>query len=394
MSDARGRPGLLLYCQHSVGLGHLVRSAALAAALAETFEVVLAAGGPVPEGFAAPAGVELVRLPPVGSSDERASVLESLAPGLDLEEAFAARRSILLGLLERLQPAVVVVEQFPFGRAKFATELVPLLAAARQRRPRPAVLCSVRDLLMRRDRGQERRDERTTEVLATYFDAVVVHADPRVARLEHTFPPATRLPIAVYHLGYVVPGGSPPSWRRPARPVVVVSAGGGRSGGPLLTAAAEAHRRHLAPLGVTTRLVTGPFLPEATAGSLRVQAERCPSLHVERFVPDLCAVMASASASVSQCGYNSALDVLRSGVPALVVPFGGDDEQPERARRLARLGAVRVLPEDGLDPDVLAREIRLLLESEPAAPVVDLDGARAAARLAAALAGRSPAVAG
>ena len=33
------RPGLLLYCQHSVGLGHLARSLALAESLAGSFAV-------------------------------------------------------------------------------------------------------------------------------------------------------------------------------------------------------------------------------------------------------------------------------------------------------------------------------------------------------------------
>src|SRR5207244_1686859 len=39
------RPALLLYCQHSVGLGHLTRSLALAGALATRFEVTVLSGG-------------------------------------------------------------------------------------------------------------------------------------------------------------------------------------------------------------------------------------------------------------------------------------------------------------------------------------------------------------
>lgn len=390
MTGATDRPGLLLYCQHSVGLGHLVRSAALAGALAATFDVVLATGGTVPDGFVPPAGVELLRLAPVGSVDERGAVLDSLDPGRTLEEAFAARRAALLGLLERRAPAAVVVEQFPFGRRKFAGELGVLLEAARRRRPAPVVVCSVRDLLVRRPHGQAARDGRTAEVLRASFDAVVVHADPRVARLADTFPGADALPVPVHHLGYVVPGGPCPPRRRPSEPVVVVSAGGGRTGGPLLRCAAAAHLRHLGRLGVTTRLVTGPFLPGEVTGALAAAAAGSPSLHVERFVPDLCALLAGASVSVSQCGYNSALDVLRSRVPAVVVPFAGDDEQPERARRLARLGAVHPLSQDDLRPSSLADAVLRLLESTPSPPEIDLDGAAATARLVGELvAGRS-----
>ena len=39
------RPALLIYCQHSLGIGHLTRSFALAAALAERFRVVFLNGG-------------------------------------------------------------------------------------------------------------------------------------------------------------------------------------------------------------------------------------------------------------------------------------------------------------------------------------------------------------
>jgi len=42
------KPTLLFYCQHSVGLGHLMRSYALCAALSERFRVVLVCGGALP----------------------------------------------------------------------------------------------------------------------------------------------------------------------------------------------------------------------------------------------------------------------------------------------------------------------------------------------------------
>ena len=56
------KPALLFYCQHSVGLGHLMRSYALCDRLAERFRVVLIAGGQLPEGIAPPPGVEIVAL--------------------------------------------------------------------------------------------------------------------------------------------------------------------------------------------------------------------------------------------------------------------------------------------------------------------------------------------
>ena len=65
---------------------------------------------------------------------------------------------------------------------------------------------------------------------------------------------------------------------------------------------------------------------------------------------DLGAELRAARASVSQGGYNTALEVVRSGVPGLIVPYATpeEDEQTRRARRLERLGAVRVLAAERL----------------------------------------------
>ena len=56
------QPSLLFYCQHSLGMGHLVRSLALAAGLARSFRVVFLNGGPLPDGMQPPLGVEIVAL--------------------------------------------------------------------------------------------------------------------------------------------------------------------------------------------------------------------------------------------------------------------------------------------------------------------------------------------
>ena len=51
------RPALLFYCQHSLGIGHLTRSFALATALAETFHVVFLNGGRLPPGLPVPRAI-------------------------------------------------------------------------------------------------------------------------------------------------------------------------------------------------------------------------------------------------------------------------------------------------------------------------------------------------
>ncbi|MEA2284645.1 MAG: hypothetical protein QOJ21_688 [Solirubrobacteraceae bacterium] len=371
------RRTVLFHCQHSLGLGHLVRSLALAGSLAERFRVVVLSGGRLPRGVAVPPGVELVALPPMGMTVDGELISDDRRRSA--ERAMELRRAGILAAHEALRPDVVLVELFPFGRRKFAPELLPLLEAAGD--AGALRLCSLRDLLVTSKRDQARHDERAACLANEHFDAVLVHSDPGFARLEESFRPATPLRVPVHYTGFVAPEerAAAPARARAAgqRLRVVVSAGGGRYGGDLLRAAAEAHGVGLSDAGIGVRIIAGPFLPEDEWHALRAAARGRPGLEVRRAVPDLRAEMQAATASVSQCGYNTALDVLRTGVPALVVPFaaGREDEQTRRAQRLEALGAVRVLPADRADGVTLAREVADLVRFRPAPVALDLQGA-------------------
>jgi predicted glycosyltransferase len=380
----RKRPPLLFYCQHSLGMGHLVRSLALARALTEQFRVVFLNGGPVPDGLPLPSRVEIVNLPPLGFG--RDMQLVSRDTSSTVEDAEVLRQKIILDTFTSLQPEAVLIELFPFGRKKFAAELLPLLNRARDvDAPRPVVACSLRDILVNRAQSH---DDLVVERANCYFDAILVHSDPAFARLEETFHPQSDLRVPVHYTGFVSskPVIHPlPAGRHKRR--VIVSAGGGLVGDPLLRAAIEAHSLVAESENLEMKVIAGPFLPEDSWQELCALAKGKKGLLLKRSVPNLCSELAKARASISQCGYNTAMDLLRSRVPALVVPFaqGRESEQMNRARRLERIGALRVLQEDELNPQRLADEIRALLRFKPQSGHLNLDGARTSARIMAEL---------
>ncbi len=391
--DVTGRPALLFYSQHSVGLGHLVRSLSVAEALAGLFRVVLVSGGPVPPGLIVPPSVELVALDPIGARGGADATLASLDRELTLEQAWNRRLDTLLNLLTALGPAALVVELFPLGRRKFAREIIPLLEHARSLDEPPAIVCSVRDILVAGGPDQQAKDDDAAERLNRHFDALLVHGDPSVARLEDTFRPAVTLRVPIHYTGYVVPRRERLRHLPHQPPEILVSAGGGKVGAELLRCAADAHRDHFAPRGLRTRLVTGPFLADEDVTALTALSAECPGLSVERFIPDLATAMAAATASISQCGYNTALDIVRSGVPSIVVPHdeGRETEQAARATRLADLGVLRIVRSAQLSPQRLADEVTSLLAAPRRDVTIDLDGARTSARLVAELVTRIPA---
>ncbi len=386
-------PTLLFHCQHSLGMGHLVRSLAIAAGLAEYFRVVFLNGGPLPKGTKAPDGVELVALPPLGLGPDGHSLV-SRDRRRTVDRVQQMRRRTILATLEATRPSVVLIELFPFGRKKFADELIPLIEAARSPgSQRPLILCSLRDILVGRRPDQHHHDERASTLANRYFDAVLVHADPAFARLEESFRPRSPLRIPVHYTGFVANdnAGNAPGQQRtlPRRPPIVVSAGGGLVGEPLFRAAVEAHAELWPTEHVPMKLIGGPFVPEEAWQALRAAARGRRGLQLRRQVPDLRAELQGAAASISQCGYNTAMDILRAGIPALVVPFaeGLEDEQMTRARRLERLGAVRVLDSRRLDGATLADGIRALLQFQPRRVNLDMDGERTTAQIVATLSG-------
>lgn len=365
---------LLFYCQHSVGVGHLMRSLLLASEMTDHFHVVLLNGGPIPPGIAIPRGIDIVDLPPLGMRDGHELV--SRGAGVDVERAKSERRALVMDVFRRVAPAVLLIEMFPFGRKKFAYELLPLLKAARRSQPRVQVLCSLRDILVAARPDQQYHDDRAAWLCRRYFDAILVHSDPALATLDESFRPRRPVGIPVHYTGLVARAPGAAVAQRSSH--LLVSAGGGLVGGALLHAAIAAQARLWANAKRRMRIVAGPFLPEPEWQSLCDLARGRDDVELARSVPDLAVEMRAAALSLSQCGYNTAMDILCTGVPALVVPYAqcGEDEQLNRARRLESMGLVRVLDPDLLHPDALADALSEAASFVPGASGLALDGAR------------------
>lgn len=368
---------VLFYVQHLLGIGHLKRAAILAEAMAaEGLDVTVAYGGrPFPKiPFR---GVKVVPLPSAAIANEDFSALldESGRPVGDAWRT--ARREALLKLRRDVDADVVLIELFPFGRRQFAFELVPLLDAVHASERRAFVACSVRDVLVASKR--QGREAEIVERIRRFFDAVLVHGDAALIPFGATFAAAGRIADLIRHTGYVTaPGDSAePS---EGKDEVLVSAGGGAVGAQLLLAAAAA--RPQTPLADHIwRFLTGPNLPDSDFESLAAMADE--RTIVERFRSDFPSRLRHAALSISQAGYNTTMDILATGVRAVVVPYEakGETEQRLRAEILASKRLLTLVPEAELSPARLAAAVAGAIERPAAAAGVDLSGADTTARL-------------
>jgi predicted glycosyltransferase len=373
-------PRVLIHVQHLLGIGHLQRAAAIAWALQERgAEVVLATGGvPVPQVEAALAqrGVEVVQLAAARSADSSFSTLLD-EDGKAVDDAWKARRrDAVLKLFAEIAPDIVVTEMYPFGRRPFRFELKPLLEAARSRAPAPLIACSVRDILVAKQKPG--RAEEMAETARRFYDLVLVHSDQTLIPFEATFPRAGEIADLIRYTGYVTEAKTGAAQDR-SKGEILISAGGGAVGGPLLQAAVAA-RPLSAERNRPWRLITGGNLPQAEFERLQAMAK---GFTVERFRTDFKDLLAHCRVSVSQGGYNTALEILASRTPSVIVPFAeaGESEQTDRARLLAAKGLLRLLPASELDAGRLAAEIDRAAVMAIPPFTINLDGARQSAAL-------------
>lgn len=360
---------ILIAVTHLLGIGHLVRARQLAQALAGVgHEVTLASGG-MPDGKGA-AGYRFEQLPPVRTqgTDFRNLLDEDGVPATP--ERLAARREQLVALAAGLSPDIVVTEHFPFGRRQLAGEFLALIAAAREVNPRTLVLASIRDVLVAPQRPE--RLAETGERVATLFDAVLVHGDPRVLPLEASWPVTPEIAGKLVYTGYLAEPPALPGIPADSSGTILVSGGGSAAALPLFEIALAAAR--LLPQR-PFHLLIGRGVSEADFATLRQSAP--DNAVVERARPDFPGLLAGCALSISQAGYNTALDLLQAGRPALLVPFdaGNETEQALRAAALERAGLARVVKlAEG--PQALASAIEAALaQGSPPAARVDLSGA-------------------
>jgi len=303
---------VFFYVQHLLGIGHLRRAATLARALAAGgFDVLLVSGG-------APVALDLGRarlhqLPPVRARDDGLRELVRL-DGRPLDDGFRTLRAHeLVALLEAEKPAILITEQFPFGRTQLRFELMPLLEAARTMTPRPLIVSSVRDVVRRSASAQ--RIAETVEIFSA-FDLALIHADPKLVPFGDSFAAWDHIAARAVYTGYVAAQEPPPGPGSAGKGEVIVSVGGGAVGAPLLKAAIAARpKSKLADRG--WRLLVGDNLPEAE----RIKLGHAEGIIVEPARRDFTTLLSNATLSISQAGYNTVIETLRFADRAVLVPF-------------------------------------------------------------------------
>ncbi|WP_026381646.1 glycosyltransferase family protein [Afifella pfennigii] len=377
----------LIWAQNLLGTGHAVRAGAIAQALSRTgAEVTLVTGSPLPASMRTE-HIDIVTLPAARAADTSFSaILDERGERVD-EAWWARRRDILLQAARQAKPDILLTEAFPLARRAFSAELLPLIAACRELCDRCFIAASIRDILVRKPAAKEAA---MADLALAHYDAILVHADPALVRLEASFGAAERLAPLIHYTGYIANGASAKAEPGLGENEVIVSAGGGAVGRKILAAALQARAFSGEAGKLTWRILAGANLPQSDFARL---AEAAPAgIIVERARPDFPELLNRARLSVSQAGYNTVVDILAAGVPAVVVPFaeGSETEQTQRAALLTDKGLAVALTEAELSPSRLARAVDAAMALTPETASIRLGGAQETARLLVQAAGGRP----
>lgn len=379
------QPRVLIYCQHVLGMGHLIRSMAIARALKQC-AVTFINGGESLSGVEVPPWVSMENLPSI-SSDSEFQELKVHGHGTTLEQVQQVRKHRLMELYDAIRPDVLLIELFPFGRKRFAFELLPLLAHIRLAGGSTRVVCSLRDILVTKS-DQIRHEDWVVSIMNQYFDLLLIHSDPTFQTLDETFSRCQDLRCDVQYTGFVTQDSETESdlpvgalTPLPQQiPLILASVGGGRVGYELLDNTVQASSLLTFPHRLA--VFTGPYMPGQQYEALRRLASQHPHIEVQRFTPTFQALMQQAVLSISMAGYNTCMNVLKTGTRALVLPFTGhkNDEQTIRAKKLETRGQLTVLEPEDLTPDRLAAKIAASLTMpHPGQHSINTDGGTHAA---------------
>ncbi len=377
--SAGGAPKVFLYSHDTYGLGHLRRNLAIAEHLlgrTPSFSVRLLTGSPVIGSWQLPEKLDVTALPPVVKTG-----VETYAPRystLPFGLVKAYREALILKAVIEESPGILLVDHAPAG---MNGELLSTLAFIRRELPGTQVILGLRDILDNPETVREIwRQQGIIPLLENLYDRILVYGCRSVFDVVAGYGIPSHVAEKLSYCGYV----SRPAVRSAARavagkPMVLVTAGGGEDGYFLM----EAYLKALASGAgsrVRSRIVTGPLMSAARRSALDQLAGGDPDIEIIAATMDLPRMLAEADLVVAMGGYNTSVEIVASGKPAIIVPRAAPRaEQRVRAAMLARMGLVHSV-EPGAN---LERRLGHAIENVLAGATLrisghglDLDGAR------------------
>ncbi|BAY41407.1 hypothetical protein NIES2111_58030 (plasmid) [Nostoc sp. NIES-2111] len=337
---------IMFYCQYLSGMGHLVRSTEIVRNLVKYFHVYFINGGPEIAGFEIPPQVELIRLPALWLEDGKFTAGDS---NQIVEEVKTIRKNLLISEFDRIKPDCLITEFFPFGRHKLFFELLPFVEHIKNTNPATKIICSLRDVIGKETEPEE--EKIICDLMNRYFDLLLFHSDPNFQQFSESFSRHKDIRSEIIYTGFVTQ--DPKSYTNNASELwgdansgiakILVSVGGGRIGYELLENVIAASPSLVKSIPHIIKVFTGPFMPEDKVQKLKQLACEHSNIQIETYTFHLLEYMKTADIALSLSGYNTMMNILSTGVRAIVVPIGHEQQDKEQLVRTQKLENLEIV---------------------------------------------------
>lgn len=396
MSSANSQqvaPRMMMYSQDGFGLGHMRRTTSIANQIVRTRRdaaILTMADSRLGQFFETSTNHDYLKLPSIfkaGPGDWRAVSLP-----MPFEAVSTMRRELIRSAVLSYQPHVLLVDHMPHGAMG---ELLPTLEALRSSGAPTRIVLGLRDILDAPEVVRRRWEvEGAYEAIERYYDSVLVYGKREVFDLAEQYGFSASVRERIQYTGYVC---TPQTARYTARArakyisssdsqtkLIVAMAGGGADAYPMMRALLDALPTISARQKVYMAIVAGPFMPAEQRRDLETRSRGLPA-RVSISVNDPLSYIEAADLTVAMAGYNTTMEILRSGKRAVLIPRRGPSaEQRMRAQLFAERGWVEMIDPDDLSVENVAAAVCAAIEHGPRMNVAarpDVDGINASAEL-------------
>ncbi|MBF0595179.1 MAG: hypothetical protein HQL22_09450 [Candidatus Omnitrophica bacterium] len=367
---------ILIHYAHKQTMGHTTRMLSLCQGLSKHHgpqpQIHLLEGG-IPQPHAVfPASTKIHTIPQ--PFDSRQSFSKHRFPAF-----FKERAAYVLKTATTLQPDTFITEFFPFGRIEYLPEIMPTLIYLRTRGTR--IYASIGyPLILNILQTRRRRILDLILQISKFYHKILIHTPPGLEDpyfINHIASTTQRdqciqllanLSAKIVYTGYIAPFQQERTPMRrqlikkePGTFTVIVSRGGGAVAPRIITTAIRAQ----AILGKRYRFIIacGPSTTTKEFQLFKHEINKLtqPEITLIRDIPDLEYFFNHCDATISMCGYNTSVQLMRTGIPSVLLPFttgsSQTGDQIPRAELMRDLFHATILNWSTMTPKQLARAI-------------------------------------
>ena len=350
---------VLIYSQDTLDAGDLRTMRGLVQRLVRSsgrLELrVISAGAAAARGASEWQGIRNITLPELRST--RGGRAKHGSSPMPLGAALQQRIQEIRETIEQFAPDMLLVDKLPLG---LYDELAMILPELKQAGSDVKCVLMLRDLIgSPAQTTHQWRERGYFNAIAEHYEKVLVLGEREIfdLRSEYLMPEMAAAKLEYCGYAEVAPGRSARARVRRAlkisdgQALVLVTAGDGRDGETLLRNFISGIQGLPEQRRPRAHIVCGAGMRESEHLWLACAAHALPQISFQHVSRDVMSLMAAADVVVATGGYQKTCELLTLQCRAVVVPSAAEAlEQTRRAERLATLGLLHLVRNEGLEP--------------------------------------------